>query len=108
LDPRQYFEIRQKNIAALQARTENPLNPYPHKFQTNASIPDFIAKYDSLELGQQMRDVPIMVAGRVHSARAAGKKLKFYDLHADGAKVQIHANAMYVILRKLFLFVKGR
>ena len=95
LDPRQYFEIRKKTIAQMSARAETPLNAYPHKFQTTISVPDFIAKYAHVKDGEQLKEVPITLAGRVHSVRAAGKKLKFYDLHADGTKVQIHANAAY-------------
>jgi lysyl-tRNA synthetase class II len=32
-------------------------------------------------------------AGRIHSKRASGAKLMFYDLHSEGAKVQIMADA---------------
>ncbi len=93
LDPRQYFEIRSKTIAQLQHREKDPINPYPHKFHVNTAIGDFLQKYKDLKDGESLKDVEISVAGRVHSIRVSGKKLKFYDLHADGTKVQIHANA---------------
>lgn len=33
------------------------------------------------------------LAGRIHNIRASGQKLRFYDLHAEGTKVQIMATA---------------
>lgn len=67
--------------------------PYPHKFHVSMAIPEFLEKFNHLKDGEMLNDISLTVAGRVHSQRVAGKKLKFYDLHADGAKVQIHANA---------------
>jgi lysyl-tRNA synthetase class 2 len=67
--------------------------PYPYKFHVNLQLTEFIEKYTSLKDGESLKDVPIRVAGRIHSVRAAGKKLKFYDMHGEGTKVQIHANA---------------
>jgi lysyl-tRNA synthetase class 2 len=37
------------------------------------------------------------VAGRVHSKREAGGKLIFYDLRGEGVKIQVMADARYVI-----------
>lgn len=39
------------------------MNPYPHKFHVSMSLPDFVAKYNSLEAGQQLTDVTVSVAG---------------------------------------------
>jgi lysyl-tRNA synthetase, class II len=36
---------------------------------------------------------PITLAGRVFSMRASSSKLRFYDLRADGQKVQVMASA---------------
>ena len=36
-----------------------------------------------------------MAAGRIYSKRASGAKLLFYDLKAEGCKVQIMADARY-------------
>lgn len=33
----------------------------------------------------------VTVAGRLHNVRESGPKLKFYDLHGDGTKIQIIA-----------------
>eukprot|EP00760_Papus_ankaliazontas_P039678 PhM_4_TR9754/c1_g1_i1/m.80988/K04567/KARS, lysS; lysyl-tRNA synthetase, class II len=62
---------------------------YPHKFQTSMSLPEFRAKYEStVEDGGRATDV-VSLAGRVMVARSSGAKLHFYDLQADGAKIQV-------------------
>jgi lysyl-tRNA synthetase class 2 len=40
----------------------------------------------------------VSIAGRIHTMRASGEKLRFYDLYADGQRIQILANAKYVDL----------
>ncbi|KAF0533845.1 Lysyl-tRNA synthetase [Gigaspora margarita] len=90
LNPNQYFEIRSKSIKKFR-ETRNP-NPYPHKFHVDISIPTFIEKYNHLEPGQHLTDV-VRLAGRIHNKRASGSKLRFYDIHGDGVKVQIMAQA---------------
>lgn len=35
----------------------------------------------------------VSIAGRIHTMRASGEKLRFYDLYADGQKIQVLANA---------------
>lgn len=87
-------------------------NPYPHKFHVGASIPDFIEKYSKLEPGEKLSQVVTLAGkfklpqghrltvetGRIHNQRASSAKLRFYDLHGDGQKVQIMANAQYFLL----------
>ncbi|CAG8469209.1 9676_t:CDS:2 [Diversispora eburnea] len=90
LNPNQYFEIRSKQILKLR-ETQNP-NPYPHKFLVDISIPAFIEKYNSLESGQHLDEI-ITVAGRIHNMRALSAKLRFYDLHGEGVKIQVMAQA---------------
>ena len=38
----------------------------------------------------------VSIAGRIHTMRASGEKLRFYDLYADGQRIQILANAKCV------------
>ena len=57
------------------------------------SIPEFIAKYSDIETGERLDDQIITVAGRIHNKRASGAKLRFYDLHGEGVKIQIMASA---------------
>ncbi|KAG2497954.1 hypothetical protein HYH03_004216 [Edaphochlamys debaryana] len=89
-DPTAYFENRVKWINAKKAKG---VNPYPHKFHVTMQLPEFVEKYGSLEAGQQLTDVTVSVAGRIHSKRASGAKLLFYDLKADGKKIQVMADA---------------
>ncbi|CAI9107011.1 OLC1v1006276C1 [Oldenlandia corymbosa var. corymbosa] len=90
LDPTQYFENRLK---ALAAQKEAGKNPYPHKFQTSMTIPEYINKYMGLESGAHLEDVDVSLTGRIMTKRASGKKLFFYDLHGGGAKVQVMTDA---------------
>ena len=64
-DPSQYYENRVKAIKAKQAKG---INPYPHKFDVTSSLPDFVAKYKSLEAGQQLDDVVVSIAGALCNA----------------------------------------
>ncbi|KAF9579033.1 lysyl-tRNA synthetase, partial [Lunasporangiospora selenospora] len=89
LNPNQYFEIRSKKVNVLRANKET--YPYPHKFEVSTSLPTFIEKYSGLKAGEVVEEV-ITVAGRLHNMRTMGK-LRFYDLHGDGVKIQITAQA---------------
>ncbi|CEI91770.1 Putative Lysine--tRNA ligase [Rhizopus microsporus] len=89
LNPNQYFELRSKVVNKL--RDELNPNPYPHKFQVTLSLPEFIEKYNKLEVGERLDDQVVSVAGRIHNKRASGAKLRFYDLHGDGVKIQVMA-----------------
>ncbi|KAJ8660532.1 lysine-tRNA ligase [Lichtheimia ornata] len=91
LNPNQYFELRSKTILAR--REDKSPNPYPHKFQVEMTIPEFIEKYSDIATGERNDDVVVTVAGRIHNKRASGAKLRFYDLHGDGVKIQIMASA---------------
>ncbi|KAI8645765.1 lysyl-tRNA synthetase [Parasitella parasitica] len=89
LNPNQYFELRSKTINKLRENL-NP-NPYPHKFSVDLSLPDFIKKFNEIEDGKRLDDQVISVAGRIQNKRASGAKLRFYDLHGEGLKIQIMA-----------------
>ncbi|KAA1099846.1 lysyl-tRNA synthetase [Puccinia graminis f. sp. tritici] len=106
LSPNQYYELRCRAIQAL--REANPPfsstpssdpslpSPYPHKFHVTSSIPYFIKKYaDQVpEPGDRLEEKDqISLAGRIHNMRQAGSKLRFYDLHGEGEKIQIMASS---------------
>jgi lysyl-tRNA synthetase, class II len=60
------------------------------------SIPRYIETYGregKISPGDKVKDVVQSLAGRVHNIRISSKKLIFYDLHAEGKKVQIMATA---------------
>uniref|UniRef100_A0A4W5PYT5 Lysine--tRNA ligase n=1 Tax=Hucho hucho TaxID=62062 RepID=A0A4W5PYT5_9TELE len=88
LDPNQYFKIRTQAIQALKGTAEDP---YPHKYNVDLSLTDFIEKYNHLQPGDQLTDIFLNVSGRVHAKRESGAKLIFYDLRGEGVKLQVMA-----------------
>ncbi len=93
LDEARYREVRLATVAAIKAKGGNP---YPHKFHTTCRIPEYITKYtDSIEAGTVLDTETVSLAGRLWTKRASGAKLVFYDVHGDGAKVQIMADARH-------------
>ncbi|EFO25270.2 lysyl-tRNA synthetase [Loa loa] len=91
-DPQEYFKLR---TALINERRSKGINPYPHKFHVSISLADFIAKYNSLEKDVILNDIVQSVAGRVFSKRESGGKLIFYDLHGEGTRLQVLANARF-------------
>ncbi|KAF8757059.1 Lysyl-trna synthetase [Rhizoctonia solani] len=94
LTPNQYFELRSRQIQKLR-QTQDP-DPYPHKFEVTQSITSYIREFGPdgvVENGGSLPDKIVSLAGRIHNIRASGAKLKFYDLHGEGDKVQIMAMA---------------
>jgi len=66
--------------------------PYPHKFHVDTQLPEFITKFTGIEDGVVDTANKVCVAGRLMSKRASGKNLYFYDLRANGVKIQIMAD----------------
>ncbi|KAF8271321.1 lysyl-tRNA synthetase [Lactarius quietus] len=92
LSPNQYFELRSRQIQRLR-ETQSP-NPYPHKFDVSRSLTSYVAKYGKegfIKPGEKVEGVIEALAGRIHSIRSSSQKLRFYDLHSEGKKVQIMA-----------------
>lgn len=85
IDPSAYFENRNN---ALDAMRSSNIDPYPHKFHVNTSLPDFVSRYAALAEGEKDETTIVTVAGRLLSKRGQGK-LFFYDLHGEGVKIQI-------------------
>ncbi|CAG9536832.1 unnamed protein product [Cercopithifilaria johnstoni] len=91
-DPQEYFKLRTTLIEECRSKG---INPYPHKFHVSISLTDFIDKYDNLEKDVILNDTVQSVAGRIFSKREAGGKLIFYDLHGEGTRLQVLANARF-------------
>lgn len=91
LTPNQYFEIRSRNVNKLR-QTMEP-NPYPHKFQVTTDLRDFLKEHDSVKTGEQRKDVEVRLGGRIYTKRAAGANLIFYDIRAEGQRVQVMCQA---------------
>jgi lysyl-tRNA synthetase, class II len=95
----QYFELRSRQIQKLR-ETQSP-NPYPHKFDVSISIANYIERYGTegkVLPGRKLEGVIEALAGRIHNIRASGAKLRFYDLHGEGKKVQIMAALQCVLV----------
>lgn len=90
-DPDEYHALRVAFVEKLKLQDSQVV--YPHKFEVEISLGDFIEKYNHLEAGQVLTDVVHRVAGRLYSKRASGQKLLFYDLRGEMNKIQIMANA---------------
>ncbi|KAF9466867.1 lysine-tRNA ligase [Collybia nuda] len=92
LNPNQYYELRSRQILNLKT-TQSP-NPYPHKFHVTKSLASYIEVYGpegKIPDGTKLENTVESLAGRIHNIRASGNKLRFYDLHGEGKKVQIMA-----------------
>lgn len=93
LTPNQYFEIRSTRINKLR-ETKSP-DPYPHKFQVTDDLRKYLQQYESLTKGEQKPDVTVRIAGRIYTKRSQGVKLIFYDIRAEGVKVQVVCQAQH-------------
>ena len=87
LTPNQYFEIRSRAVNKLR-ETHQP-NPYPHKFHVNTDLRDFLERYKDLKTGELRQDVEVRIGARIYTKRASGSNLRFYDVRAEGARVQV-------------------
>lgn len=89
VDPSKYKEMRE---AWVRGRMAAGKSPYPHKFHTTHSLRAYIDEYSALGDGARETAVAAL-AGRVALRRESGAKLVFFDLVADGLKVQVMADA---------------
>lgn len=100
LDPSAYKENRENAVAQLQA---DGIDPYPHKFNVDLRIPEYVEKYESItESGSKLDNEIVSIAARIYSVRGQGK-LYFYDLRGDGAKVQMMSDMGSYVSEEEFL-----
>lgn len=92
LDPSKYFENRNKALDEAEAAG---INMYPHKFDVEMNLPDFIAKFSKIDDGSHQEGVSVSVAGRVMGKRQQGSKIVFYTVNGSGCKVQIVAQIQH-------------
>lgn len=91
ISPNEFFKIRSAAVAELKKSPDT--HPYPHKFHVSQSLESFIDEFNSLKDGEQLDNVKVSLAGRIHAIRESGAKLIFYDLRGEGVKLQVMANA---------------
>jgi len=104
IDPTQYYDLRSEAVTTLK---NSGVNPYPHKFHVSISLGNFLERYAHLKDGEQSED-EVSLAGRIHSKRECGAKLIFYDIRAEGVKLQIMANASFYADAALFELINDR
>jgi lysyl-tRNA synthetase class 2 len=94
LDPQEYFKNRSKRVQKLMEDPTGAYYPYPHKWNIDFTIPELINKHgpQCQTKGHFLDDV-VSIAGRINSLRAASSKLIFYDVVAEGGKVQLMVDA---------------
>jgi hypothetical protein len=88
-DPTKYYDTR---VASIRSWEAAGINAYPHKFTVTMQLPDYVAKYRDIATNSVLDAETVSVAGRIFAVRTASSKLQFYDLHGEGAKIQIMAN----------------
>jgi len=88
LDPTKYRENRMAMVKKLK-------DPYPHKWNVTISMAGLIEKYKDIPEGAHLEDEVVSIAGRVKNKRTSGSKLMFYDLFADGQRVQVMCQVQY-------------
>jgi len=91
MDPTKYFDNRLAWVNGIKTAGKNP---YPHKFHTTLQLPEYTEKHGAIEPGGFAPGGLVeAVAGRIMSKRAGGKGLVFLDIHSDGLKLQVFADA---------------
>lgn len=92
LDPNQYYE---KQVRAVERMHAQGLNAFPHKYHRTMTVPEFVARFEKelAHAGDESTATDVALTGRIYTKRTSGARLVFYDLRADGAKVQILAQA---------------
>ena len=93
LNPNQYFEIRSRAVDKL--RTSHNPNPYPHKFQENYDLRRFVEDYGHVKTGETLTEKEIKIIARIYTKRSSGEKLCFYDVRAEGVRVQVFCQEQY-------------
>lgn len=105
LDPSQYFKMRCNKIMDMRRKG---VEPYPHKFHVELSLSDYIEKFSGVADGTVDVKTTVSIAGRIHAKRESGPKLIFYDVRAEGKKIQIMANAKYYDSEEGFVEIHER
>ena len=91
VDPTAYFDQRVRELTEMRAAGKHR-HLYPHKFHASMSVPQFVWEFSqpSIAAGQRLSR-EVSVAGRVYTKRSSGSALYFYDVQAQGARVQVVA-----------------
>jgi lysyl-tRNA synthetase, class II len=86
----EFFATR---VAAMKAYAAAGNQVYPHKFFTDLTLREYVERYAFLSVNQTLSASTLSVAGRVMLKRESSSKLVFFDVVADGVKLQVLATA---------------
>lgn len=87
VDPTQYRENRISEIVDIR---KSGREPYPHKWPVTHSIREVVSKFGpTLENGEKVEGMEVVLAGRAKSKRESGKAMVFYDIYQDSQKIQV-------------------
>jgi lysyl-tRNA synthetase class 2 len=59
----------------------------------DTDLRNVLKDYQGLQKGEQKTDVTVSLGGRIYTKRASGNKLVFYDIRAEGVKIQVMCQA---------------
>ena len=92
VDPTAYFDQRVRELTEMRAAGQHR-HLYPHKFHASMSVPQFQFEFTQQDIANGVRlEREVSVAGRVYTKRSSGASLFFYDLQAQGGRVQVVAD----------------
>ena len=71
----------------------NSPDPFPHKFHVTYDMRKFEGDFSHLKKGETLKDRKVSVMCRISTMRNAGEFLRFYEVFANEANIQIMAQA---------------
>ena len=88
---------KKKEAANISSENEATTNAAVKVFTITHRLPDFLHEFNSITQETTNQKNMVSVTGKVQSIRRAGRQKKsqilFYDIHGDGAKLQLMASA---------------
>jgi len=88
-------EISAEDYFTERIESLRDIEKYPHKFDVDTQISDYIEKYDYLATDETNFDAIHKMVGRVTSIRISSKKLMFYKFSGSDKELQIMINARF-------------
>eukprot|EP00984_Skeletonema_dohrnii_P029591 scaffold20334_cov67-Skeletonema_dohrnii-CCMP3373.AAC.1 len=91
-------KMKAKAVGAVQKKTKKAekeaTKAVVEAYKVSHRLPEFISEFNPItKPGTQLIQTMVTVAGRVQAIRGQGKPTMFYDIHGDGAKLQLVTSA---------------
>ncbi len=81
--------LRNEKRNKLHHLKEKGINPFPYSYDRTHSVSELREKYDSLNAGEEIRDLHIQIAGRLMAKRLMGKAA-FFNVQDQSGTLQIY------------------